>query len=90
MTIMPHRLGEVKKIRMCQKLRSRVLNEEFCKMHFRHSKICFEAGLPDFYRSKNTKTIPNENRKILQMVILYTNIFHSKTLQNLPKLEFLV
>jgi hypothetical protein len=63
MTILPHRLGEVKKIRMCQKLRSRVLNEEFCKMHFRHSKICFEAGLPDFYRSKKipklyqTKTV---------------------------------
>jgi hypothetical protein len=29
-------------------------------------------------------------RKIDQMVIKYTKIFHCKTLQNLPKLEFFV
>jgi hypothetical protein len=29
-------------------------------------------------------------RKIYQMAIKYTKIFHSKTVQNLPKIEFLV
>jgi hypothetical protein len=33
--------------------------------------------------------IPND-RKIYQMTITYTSIFHSKALQNLPKLGFLV
>jgi hypothetical protein len=33
--------------------------------------------------------IPNDE-KILQMTIKYTSIFHSKALQNLPKLGFLV
>jgi hypothetical protein len=32
--------------------------------------------------------IPN-GRKIFQMIIKYHNIFHSKALQNLPKLGFL-
>jgi hypothetical protein len=29
-------------------------------------------------------------RKVDQMAIKYTNIFHCKTLQNIPKLGFLV
>jgi hypothetical protein len=32
----------------------------------------------------------SNGRKIDQMFIKYTNIFHCKTFQNLPKLEFLV
>jgi hypothetical protein len=63
------------------------------------------AGLPDFSWSKIPKrgkihqiitkyTIWPQNisngRKIDQMVIKYTKNFHSKTLQNLPKLGFLV
>jgi hypothetical protein len=63
------------------------------------------TGLPDFSWSKIPKQgkkyqittkytkwpldISN-GRKIDQMVIKYTKIFHSKTLQNLPKLGFLV
>jgi hypothetical protein len=58
-----------------------------------------------FFLVENTKTgknIPNyhiitkwpqnisDGRKIDQIVIKYTKIFHSKTLQNLPKLGFLV
>jgi hypothetical protein len=55
-----------------------------------------------FFLVQNTKTgknIPNyhkiyqsvsNGRKIDQMVIKYTKIAHSKTLQNLPKLGFLV
>jgi hypothetical protein len=41
---------------------------------------------------KYTKWPQNKpyGRKIDQMVIKYTNIFHYNTLQNLPKLEFLV
>jgi hypothetical protein len=35
------------------------------------------------------KNIPNY-RKIFPMTIKYTSIFHSKALQNLPKLGFLV
>jgi hypothetical protein len=38
---------------------------------------------------KRQQIIPNE-REIFQMVIKYTKIFHSKALQNLPKLGFLV
>jgi hypothetical protein len=34
------------------------------------------------------QNIPN-GRKIHQMAVNYTNIFHCKTLQNLPKLGFL-
>jgi hypothetical protein len=33
--------------------------------------------------------MPN-GHKIFQMIIKYNNIFHSKALQNLPKLGFLV
>jgi hypothetical protein len=36
-----------------------------------------------------TTTLPND-RKIFQMTIQYTSIFHSKALQNLPKLGILV
>jgi hypothetical protein len=51
-----------------------------------------------FSCSKLTKTgkkLPKDHkhklyRKIFQVVIKYTNIFHSKTLQNLPKLGCLV
>jgi hypothetical protein len=39
--------------------------------------------------SKLSQIIPNGG-KIDQMAIKYTNIFHCKTLQNLPKLRFLV
>jgi hypothetical protein len=35
------------------------------------------------------KNVPN-GRSIIQMAKEYTNLFHSKALQNLPKLEFLV
>jgi hypothetical protein len=61
------------------------------------------TGLPDFSWSKHTKMgriyqiatnynkqpkiIPN-GHKIFQMGTKYTNIFHSKALQNLPKLGF--
>jgi hypothetical protein len=41
---------------------------------------------------QNTKrpwNVPN-GRNIFQMDIEYTNLFHSKVLQNLPKLGFLV
>jgi hypothetical protein len=52
------------------------------------------AGLPDFSwykipkREKYIKWLQNvpNGRKIDQMAIKYTNIFHCKTLQNLPKL----
>jgi hypothetical protein len=63
------------------------------------------AGLPDFSWSKHTKTgkiyqmttnypkrpyfLP-QCRKIFLTVIKSANIFHSKALQNLPKLGFLV
>jgi hypothetical protein len=49
-----------------------------------------------FFLSLNTKTVgkyttklPN-GHQIYQMAIDYTNLFHSKDLQNLPKLGFLV
>jgi hypothetical protein len=64
-----------------------------------------EIGVARFFLVQNTKTgkiyqmttkyikwplnISN-GRKIDQMVIKYINIFHSKTLQTLPKLGFLV
>jgi hypothetical protein len=38
--------------------------------------------------TKYTK-LPND-RKIDQIAIKYTNIFHHKTLQNLPKLGFFI
>jgi hypothetical protein len=46
------------------------------------------SGLPDFSWPKRTKLGKNisNGRKILQMVIKYTNIFHSKAIQNLPKI----
>jgi hypothetical protein len=58
-------------------------------------------GLPDFssYNKREKYTCRPQNvqnshkivgRKIDQMVIKYTNIFHCKTFQNLPKLGFLV
>jgi hypothetical protein len=57
----------------------------------------YSTGLPDFSWYQNTKTgkyIPNGRiiyvptvHKIYQMSIKYTNIFHCKTLQNLPKFE---
>jgi hypothetical protein len=63
------------------------------------------TGLPDFTLVEHTKTgkiyqtttkftnlpqnIPNGNQ-IDQMAIKYANIFHYKTLQNLPGLGFLV
>jgi hypothetical protein len=47
--------------------------------------------------SKTGESIPNYPRQytklpeaIYQMAIKYTNIFHSETLQNLPKFRFLV
>jgi hypothetical protein len=64
-----------------------------------------EAGLPDFcwfkipkrgeiyqVTTKYTKLPLNisNGRKTDQMVIKMTKIFHCKTLQNLPKLGFLV
>jgi hypothetical protein len=64
----------------------------------------WQSGLPDLSwhnkpkRGNNHKIyrittkfvgIPN-GRKIDQMAIKYTNIFHRKTLQNLPKFGFLV
>jgi hypothetical protein len=67
--------------------------------------VAFAAGLPDFSWYKIPKwgkmyqvtTKYNKwaqhilnGRKIDQMVIKYTNIFLCKTLQNLPKLGFLV
>jgi hypothetical protein len=39
--------------------------------------------------TKRTRNVPN-GRKISQMCAKYINIFQSKALQNLPKLEFLV
>jgi hypothetical protein len=66
----------------------------------RWMKHCCRPGLPDFYwynilkrgkiyqiTMKYTKwrqSIPN-GRKIDQTAINYTNVFHFKTLQNLPK-----
>jgi hypothetical protein len=61
-------------------------------------KSSLEAGLPDYswYNIPNghkiyqmATKIPN-GRKVRQTAIKYTNIFHYKTLQNLPKLGFLV
>jgi hypothetical protein len=68
-------------------------------------KVGLNAGLPDFSRSKVPKrgkiyqittkytkwpqNIPN-GLKIDQMVIKYTEILNSNTLQNLPKFGFLV
>jgi hypothetical protein len=62
--------------------------------------------LPDFSWSKHTKTgkvckmgtiyiyqtanIISNGHKLFQTVVKYTIIFHSKTLQNIPKLGFLV
>jgi hypothetical protein len=43
------------------------------------------TNVPNVYM----KYIPN-GRQILQMAIKFTNIFHSKALQNILKLEFLV
>jgi hypothetical protein len=51
---------------------------------------------------KNGKNIPNDHKNIpnghkllknglkIQMVMKYTNVFHIKTLQNIPKFGFLV
>jgi hypothetical protein len=65
--------------------------------------FCGAAGLPDFIWSKHTKTekiyqmtanytkrpciIPN-GHKLYQTAVKYTNIFHSKALQNTPKTGF--
>jgi hypothetical protein len=65
----------------------------------------FRPGLPDFSRNSipkqgkiyqiitalpsSFKNLPNGG-KIFQMTLKYTNIFHSKVLQNLPNLDFLV
>jgi hypothetical protein len=47
-------------------------------------------NIPNYYNiTKWPLNIPN-GRKIFQMTIKYTNIFHSKALQDLPKLGFLV
>jgi hypothetical protein len=70
------------------------------------AKTVLKAGLPDFFdtihipkREKYTKinTKCTEwsynmriDSKINQMGIKFTNTFHCKTLQNLPKLGFLV
>jgi hypothetical protein len=67
--------------------------------------VSWTPGLPDFswhnipkrrniYQitikyTKRPQSIPN-NHKIVQMDIICTNIFYCKTLQNLPKLGFLV
>jgi hypothetical protein len=49
-----------------------------------------EKKIPNYHNfTKMSKNIPND-RKIFRMTIKYTSIFHSKALQNLPKLEFLV
>jgi hypothetical protein len=73
-------------------------------LQFRN-RIYRTAGLPDFswynipkrgkiyqMTTKYTKWPKNvsNGRNIDQMDIKYTNIFHYKTLQNLPKLGFLV
>jgi hypothetical protein len=39
---------------------------------------------------KGHKIYISSGRKVFQMVIIYTTIVHSKTLQNIPKLGFLV
>jgi hypothetical protein len=72
---------------------------------FRFHEMTSRAGLPVFSWTQYTKMVkklPNyhnitkwpqnisHGRKIFQMTIKYTNIFNSKALQNLPKLEFLV
>jgi hypothetical protein len=74
------------------------------KKSFRNFSAC-HPGLPDFscynipkweriyqITRKYTKWPENmaNGRKIYQMDIKYTNIFYSKTLQNLPKFGFLV
>jgi hypothetical protein len=55
------------------------------------SQLC-TSGLPDFSGcgyTKRPQNIPN-GCKIDQMAINYTNIFHCKALQNLPKVGFSV
>jgi hypothetical protein len=56
-------------------------------------KRSLDSGLPDFSWYKKPKNIPNSHKiyqmaarytKIDNMAIKYTNIFHCKTLQNLP------
>jgi hypothetical protein len=64
-----------------------------------------QTGLPDFSWSKHTKKGKVQQRgtnytkrpyikpighKIYQIAVKYANILHSKTLQHIPKLEFLV
>jgi hypothetical protein len=64
------------------------------RSHFLH----FQSGLPDFswcmYQDEEIYTKSPQNiqngRKMDQMAINYTNIFHCNTLQNLPKMGFLV
>jgi hypothetical protein len=46
--------------------------------------------IPNYHNiTKWTQSIPN-SRKMFQMTIECTNIFHSRPLQNLPKFRFLV
>jgi hypothetical protein len=66
--------------------------------YFRHTKeqTCFyvesllESRAARFilvHHNKTAKSIPKQG-KLFQMAIKYTNVFHCKTLQNLPKLVF--
>jgi hypothetical protein len=66
-----------KNIRECLRILARVAR------FFRHSK-------PKWWkRDQITTKLPN-GRNIFQMAKEYANLFHSKALQNLPKLGFLV
>jgi hypothetical protein len=47
-------------------------------------------NIPNYYKIYQKRKILPDGNQIDQMVIKYTNIFHCKTLQNLPKLVFLV
>jgi hypothetical protein len=84
---------------------SRQLGTAVEQSEFVFQILSIRSGLPDFSwynvpkRGKIYQIIIKYSewlqniqncRKIDQMAIKYTNIFHCKTLQSLPKLEFLV
>jgi hypothetical protein len=76
-----------RKIDPCKK--SFAKTGRFLRRPFRNK---FEAGsgLPEFFLVRtyqNEKNIPNDH-EYFQMAVKYTNIFHFKALQNMPKLGF--
>jgi hypothetical protein len=65
--------------------RRSALTKAFFLAHYIYQNWQIYTKLPQHYQM--IKNIPN-SRKIFQMTIKYTNVFHFKAPQNLPKLGF--